>query len=178
MFAVCTRTTAIATARSAVARRWISIAPTKQPLKAIDNSDIDVDAFFKGKKVVLFGLPGAFTPICSNQHVPSYIENADKLKSAGVDTVACVSVNDSFTLKAWSAQLKAESKVEFIADWNAELVKQLGLDIDLSAAGLGVRAKRFSLVVDNGEVVHQNVEENPGQFEVTGADVILKQLAA
>jgi len=141
----------------------------------INNKEVTDDCF-KGKKVVVFGTPGAYTPVCTNQHLPSFVENADKLKEAGVDAIVCVAVNDPFVLKAWSEQLKADGKVTVLSDWNAALVKNLGLDIDLSAAGLGVRSKRFSLIIDNGKITHQNVEAKPGDFTVTGADTILQQL--
>jgi len=144
-------------------------------LRDINNKEV-TDDFFKGKKVVVFGTPGAYTPVCTNQHLPSFVQNADKLKEAGVDAIVCVAVNDPFVLKAWSEQLKADGKVTVLSDWNAALVKHLGLDIDLSAAGLGVRSKRFSLILDNGKITHQNVEAKPGDFTVTGADTILQQL--
>jgi hypothetical protein len=96
--------------------------------------------------------------------LPSFVENSEKLKEAGVDVVACIAVNDPFVLKAWGENLKADGKVTLLSDWNASLVKHLGLDIDLSAAGLGVRSKRFSLIVDNGKITHQNVEAKPGEY--------------
>eukprot|EP01102_Stenamoeba_stenopodia_P005969 TRINITY_DN16673_c0_g1_i1.p1 TRINITY_DN16673_c0_g1~~TRINITY_DN16673_c0_g1_i1.p1 ORF type:complete len:210 (-),score=43.51 TRINITY_DN16673_c0_g1_i1:22-651(-) len=132
--------------------------------------------FFKGKKVVLFGVPGAFTPVCSYQHLTSYIQNAEKLKEAGIDEVVCVAVNDPFVMKAWGEHLKVGDKVTLLSDWNASFVKNLGLDTDLSAAGLGTRAKRFSLIIDNGKVTHQFVEPKPGEVSVTGADTILQIL--
>eukprot|EP01100_Stratorugosa_tubuloviscum_P001851 TRINITY_DN1420_c0_g5_i1.p1 TRINITY_DN1420_c0_g5~~TRINITY_DN1420_c0_g5_i1.p1 ORF type:complete len:185 (-),score=102.80 TRINITY_DN1420_c0_g5_i1:13-534(-) len=145
--------------------------------KLRDISGMEVgQEFFKGRKVVLFGVPGAFTPVCSNTHVPSYLEKAEELKKAGVAAVACVSVNDPFVLKAWSSQLQAEGKVTMLSDWDASFVSSLNLQIDLSAAALGLRAKRFSILVDDGNVVYENVEVTPKEVKVSGAETILQQL--
>eukprot|EP01027_Heterolobosea_sp_BB2_P024088 GEZU01036256.1.p1 GENE.GEZU01036256.1~~GEZU01036256.1.p1 ORF type:complete len:196 (+),score=69.46 GEZU01036256.1:27-590(+) len=132
--------------------------------------------FAPGKRVVVFGVPGAFTPVCSSKHVPSYLESFDKIKQKGVDTVACVAVNDSHVLNAWAEKLNATNKVAMIGDPQAELTKSIGLDVDLTEVGLGIRSKRYSMIVDNGEVVALNVEESPGEFKTSGADTILKQL--
>lgn len=163
----------------AAVARFYSGAPKKNLLgtSVSDDEGTDLkDDFWKNKKVVLFGVPGAFTPVCSNKHVPSFLENLDKLRAKGVDAVACVSVNDRFVLKGWRATLGSTEGLTLLADWNGEFSKHLGMDIDLSAAGLGPRCKRFSMIVDNGNVVQENVELSPGDFEVTSAEAILAQL--
>ncbi len=129
---------------------------------------------FGGKKVVLFGLPGAFTPTCSAKHVPSYVENADALAAKGVDTIACLSVNDVFVMGAWGKDQKVGNKVLMLADGVADFTKKLGLELDLTARGLGVRAKRFAMVVEDGKVTHLNVEANPAEMTVSGAPAVLE----
>lgn len=131
---------------------------------------------FSGKKVVLFGLPGAYTGTCSTTHLPGYVNNAEAIKAKGVDTIAVISVNDVFVMGAWAKEQQTGDKVAVLADWDASYVKALGLDIDLSVASLGVRSKRFSMIVDNGVVSALNIEENPGVVEVTGAEKILEAL--
>jgi glutaredoxin/glutathione-dependent peroxiredoxin len=128
----------------------------------------------KGKKVVIFGLPGAFTPTCSAKHVPSYVQNIDKLKAKGIDEVWCVSVNDAFVMGAWGKDQKADNKVRMMADGSALFTKALGLEMDLTARGMGVRSQRYAMVVDNGVVRALNVEA-PGKFEVSDAETLLKQ---
>ena len=142
---------------------------------SIGPNPVDVDKLTRGKKVVIFGLPGAFTPTCSAKHVPSYLGNFDKLKSKGVDTIACLSVNDAFVMGAWGRDQHADGKVRMLADGSAEYTKKLGLDQDLTSKGLGVRAQRFSMLVDNGVVKALNVEA-PGKYEVSDAETMLKQL--
>ena len=129
----------------------------------------------KGKKIVVFGLPGAFTPTCSAKHVPSYVANIDKLKSRGVDEVWCVSVNDAFVMGAWAKDQKSTGKVCMMADGSAVFIKVFGLEMDLTGRGMGVRSQRYSMLVDNGVVKSLNVEQ-PGKFEVSDADSMLKQL--
>ena len=129
----------------------------------------------KGKKIVVFGLPGAFTPTCSAKHVPSYVANIDKLKSKGVDEVWCVSVNDAFVMGAWGKDQKADGKVVMLADGNGDFTRAVGLELDATANGLGKRSKRYAMVVDNGVVKTLNVEA-PGAFEVSSAEAILKGL--
>ena len=129
----------------------------------------------KGKKIVVFGLPGAFTPTCSAKHVPGYVANIDKIKSKGVDEVWCVSVNDAFVMGAWAKDQKCGGKVRMMADGSATLTKAMGLEMDLTARGMGVRSQRYSMLVDNGVVKSLNVEA-PGKFEVSDADSMLKQL--
>ena len=133
------------------------------------------DDVFKGKKVALFGVPGAFTPTCSNLHMPSFVKNVGNFKSKGVDTVAVVSVNDAFVMDAWKTASKADG-IDFLADGNAEFAKGIDLALDASGNGLGTRVKRFSMVVDNGVVKAINIEEAPGKCELTSGDALLKQI--
>lgn len=137
---------------------------------------VSVSEATKGKKVVIFGLPGAYTPTCSAQHVPGYVANIDALKKKGVDEVWCVSVNDGFVMAAWGRDEKGIGKVRFLGDGSAEFTKKLGLELDLTGGGMGLRMKRFSMFVDDGVVKQLNVEA-PSKFEVSGADTMLKQLA-
>lgn len=127
----------------------------------------------RGKRVVVFGLPGAYTPTCSAKHVPGYVKQLDALRSKGVDEVWCVSVNDGFVMAAWGRDIGALGKVRMLGDGSAELTKKLGLDIDIP--GMGIRCKRFSMLVDNGSVKQLNVEES-GQFTVSSAEAMLEQL--
>lgn len=129
--------------------------------------------FFAGKKAVLFALPGAFTPTCSETHLPGFIVGYDDLAAKGVDVVACLSVNDSFVMKAWRDNQNAEN-ITMIADGGANLTKELGLVLDTSDFG-GIRSQRYSMIIDNGKVTHLNLEEG-GDFKVSGADTILSQL--
>ncbi len=130
---------------------------------------------FKGKKVVLFGVPGAFTPTCHRNHLPSYRDKADEIKAKGVDQIAVISVNDVFVMGAWADASGAKDKIEFLADGSAAFTKATGLDLDLSARGMGVRCKRFSMLVHDGVVKSLDIEENPG-IEQTGADAMMKHL--
>jgi peroxiredoxin len=129
----------------------------------------------KGKRVVIFGLPGAYTPTCSAKHVPGYVALHDSLKAKGVDEIWCVSVNDGYVMAAWGRDEKALGKVRFLGDGAGDLTKKLGLDVDLSGAGLGLRLKRCSLLVEDGEVKQLNIEA-PGKFEVSNAETMLAQL--
>ena len=137
---------------------------------------ITTDELFSGKKVVLFAVPGAFTPTCSAKHVPSYVSNAEALSAKGVDTVACLSVNDVFVMGAWGKDQGVGDKVMMLAGGVGEYTAKLGLELDLSARGLGKRATRFAMVVDNGKVSHLAVEENPGEMSVSGAEAVLGNL--
>jgi peroxiredoxin len=121
--------------------------------------DLSTDEIFKGKKVVLFSVPGAFTPTCSNQHLPSYLKNYDKVKAQGVDTIACMAVNDAFVMEAWGKDKAVGDKILMLADGNGEYTKALGLELDGSKFGLGSRGKRFSMIVNNGVVEKLNVDE-------------------
>lgn len=136
----------------------------------------EVEKETAGKKIAIFALPGAFTPTCSAQHVPGYVQQADKLKAAGVDEIWCVSVNDAFVMGAWGRDQKTTGKVRMMADGSAEWTKALGLTLDLTAKGMGVRSQRFSMLVDNGVVKTLNIEA-PGKFEVSNAETMLGQVA-
>ena len=138
--------------------------------------DVTTQELTAGKKVVLFAVPGAFTPTCHAKHVPSYLENLDALKAKGVDAVACVAVNDAFVLDAWGKAVGSDGKLMLLSDGNATFTKAVGLDFDGSGFGLGTRSKRYSMLVDNGVVKALNVEESPGVMEVSGADRILAAL--
>jgi len=137
--------------------------------------DISTEDIFNGKKVVLFAVPGAFTPTCSAKHLPGFVEKAAELKGKGVDTIACLAVNDAFVMGAWGKAQNTDGKVLMLADGAAAFTKQLGLDLDLTGPGMGIRSKRYAMVVDNGTVKALNVEA-PGAFEVSSADAILKAL--
>ena len=136
---------------------------------------VKTDDFFAGKKVALFSVPGAFTPTCSAKHLPSFLDNADKLKAKGVDTIACVAVNDVFVMRAWGEHNNADGKIVMLADGNGEFARALGLELDATKFGMGMRGKRFSMLVDNGVVKQLNVEE-PGAFGVSSGDHMLGQL--
>jgi glutaredoxin/glutathione-dependent peroxiredoxin len=142
---------------------------------SIGPNTFKVQDITKGKKIAIFGLPGAFTPTCSAKHVPSYLQNMDQLHAKGVDEVWCFAVNDPFVMGAWSRDQKAGGKIRFMADGSAEYTKKLGLDFDLGARGLGMRCQRFSMVVDDGVVKQLNVEQ-AGKYEVSGAEKMLEQL--
>ena len=142
---------------------------------SVGPNPVKVEDLTKGRKVVIFGLPGAFTPTCSAKHVPSYLANYDKLKAKGVDAIACVSVNDAFVMGAWARDQHTGDKVRMLADGSADFAKALGLELDLTARGMGVRCQRFSMLVDNGVVKALNVEA-PGKYEVSDAETMLKQL--
>ncbi len=136
---------------------------------------ISADDIFKGKKVVLFGLPGAFTPTCSAKHVPGYVEHAAAIKAKGVDTIACMAVNDAFVMGAWGKDQNVGDQVLMLADGSHKFTDAAGLVLDLTERGLGVRCERFAMIVDNGVVSAIHVE-GPGEFEVSSAEYILGQL--
>jgi glutaredoxin/glutathione-dependent peroxiredoxin len=131
---------------------------------------------FKGRKVVLFGLPGAFTSTCSNMHLPGYLQNHDAIKAKGIDAIAVTAINDMFVMEAWKRATGADGKIEFLADGNGEFAKAIDLTFDGAAVGLGVRSKRYSMVVEDGIVKCLNIEEQPGKAELSGAEALLKQL--
>jgi glutaredoxin/glutathione-dependent peroxiredoxin len=136
---------------------------------------ITTDQLFKGKKVVLFALPGAFTPTCSAKHLPGFVQNAETIKGKGVDTIACLSVNDAFVMNAWGKDQKVGDKVMMLADGNGDFSKAVGLTMDGTGYGMGTRAQRYAMVVQDGVVKALNVEA-PGAFEVSSAESILKAL--
>ncbi len=136
---------------------------------------LDVAELVKGKKIVLFGVPGAFTPLCSAQHLPGYVELADQIKAAGADEIWCMSVNDAFVMAAWGKQNNVADKVRMMADGSAEYTKALGLDRDLTAGGMGVRCFRFGMLIDDGIVSYLGVEGS-GEFGVSKAETLLEQL--
>ena len=137
--------------------------------------EISTDDFFKGKKIALFAVPGAFTSTCSVKHLPSFVNNAEALKKKGIDAVVCTAVNDPAVLRAWAEQGNATGKVTMLADGNGDLARGLGLEVDLTKAGMGKRSRRYSMVVDNGVVKQLNVEE-PGAFGVSSGDHMLTQI--
>lgn len=138
--------------------------------------DVPVADLTGGKKVVLFAVPGAFTPTCSEKHLPGFLQQATALKAKGVDTIACVAVNDPFVMNAWDKASAIDGQIELYSDGNAEFTKALGLDFDASAAGLGVRSRRYAMVVDDGVVRTLLIEDAPGQAEKSSAEAILATL--
>ncbi|CCV12408.1 peroxiredoxin [Mesorhizobium sp. STM 4661] len=143
---------------------------TADGAKAITTAEI-----FSGKKVVLFAVPGAFTPTCSNNHLPGYLDNYDAILARGVDTIAVVAVNDVHVMGAWARFSGGEGKILYLADGNGDFARSIGLDADLSGGGMGLRSKRFSMIVDDGKVTALNVESKPG-VDASGAAHILGQL--
>ena len=137
--------------------------------------ETSTEELFGGKTVVLFGVPGAFTPTCSAKHLPGFVTQYDALKAKGADVVACMAVNDAFVMAAWGKDQGVGDKVVMIADGSADFTKKLGLELDLTARGLGVRSQRFALVAKGGKVTHVAVEA-PGAFEVSSADAVLAAL--
>ncbi len=134
------------------------------------------DEIFRGKRIVLIAVPGAFTPACSQRHLPGFVERAADIKAKGIDEIACVAVNDAFVMGAWGRDQKAEGKVRMLADGSGDFTRALGLELDLSKGGLGVRSKRYSMLVDDGVVKSLNVEQQPGQVDLSGVEAMLKAL--
>ena len=134
------------------------------------------DDIFKGKKVVLFAVPGAFTPTCNNNHLPGFLQNAGAFKQKGIDTIAVTGVNDVFVMDAWKKATGATGKIEFLSDGNGEFAKALDMTLDGSGFGLGTRSKRYAMLVDDGVVKKLNVEDVAGKAEVSGAENLLKQI--
>jgi peroxiredoxin len=143
---------------------------TSEGIKAVSS-----DEFFKGKKVAVFGLPGAYTRTCSSRHLPGYVQNSAALKQKGIDQIACVSVNDAFVMGAWGKAQNVGDKVLMLADGSGDFTRELGLELDARKAGLGVRSQRYSMLVDNGTVKSLNIEK-PGQFDVSSAEAMLKAI--
>ena len=134
------------------------------------------DEVFKGKKVVLFAVPGAFTPTCSKNHLPGFVKNADTIRGKGIDAIAVTSTNDAFVQDAWKKAADPDNKIEFLSDGNADFAKAIGLDLDASGMGLGTRSKRYSMLVEDGVVKSLNIEDAPGKADISGADNLLKSL--
>ena len=148
---------------------------TLRELTADGTREVSIEGLVRKRRVVLFGLPGAFTPTCSARHVPGYLALADKIKALGVDEIACVSVNDAFVMGAWGRDQHTEGKIRMLADGNADFTRAIGLEENLSGYGMGLRSKRYSMLVDDGVVMTLNIEE-PGKFEVSDAETMLYQL--
>lgn len=144
---------------------------------SIGPNPVDIAKAAAGKTVAVFAVPGAFTPTCSAKHVPSYLQNYDAMKAAGVDEIWCLSVNDPFVMGAWARDQKTDGKVRMLADGDAAFAKATGLTLDLTGKGLGLRSNRYSMLVRDGKVVTLNVEA-PGQFAVSDADTLLAQAKA
>lgn len=137
--------------------------------------DVHTEEFFKGRKIALFSVPGAFTPTCSAKHLPGFVEKSDQIKAKGVSEIVCISVNDAFVMDSWGKDRNVGTKVTLLADGNAEFSRALGLEFDGSAIGFGIRGQRFSMVVEDGVVKTLHVEA-PGKFEVSRAEGILEDL--
>ncbi len=140
--------------------------------------DLELSPLLKGRKVILFGLPGAYTPVCSTQHLPGFVADADKLKAGGVAAIACISVNDPFVMSAWGKEHEVGDKVMMLCDPEAAFTKSLGLSLDLSGLGLGERSKRWSMVVEDGVVATVNVEDSIFDAHVSGAANLLAAVPA
>jgi peroxiredoxin len=134
------------------------------------------DEVFKGKKVVLFAVPGAFTPTCNNNHLPGFLKNADAFKGKGIDAVAVTGVNDVFVMEAWKKSTGAAGKIDFLADGNGDFAKALELSMDGSGGGLGTRSKRYAMLVEDGVVKKLNIEEAPGKAETSSAENLLSSM--
>ena len=145
-------------------------------MKSEGPGSITSDELFKGKRVVLFSVPGAFTPTCSKTHLPGFVQNAAALKAKGIDTIACLAVNDVFVMDAWGKGAGADGKVLMLADGNAAFTKALGLELDASGFGMGIRGQRFALVAKDGVVEKLSVEPSAGQCTVSGGESILAGL--
>jgi glutaredoxin/glutathione-dependent peroxiredoxin len=139
--------------------------------------EISTEDFFRGRKIVLLAVPGAFTPACSQRHLPGFVDKAAEIKAKGIDEIACVAVNDPAVMGAWGKDQKTAGKVTMLADGSGDFARALGLELDLTKGGLGIRSKRYSMLVDNGVVKSLNVEQQPGQVETSGAEAMLKALA-
>ena len=137
--------------------------------------DITTEELFEGKKVIVFGLPGAFTPTCSVSHLPGYVVKSDEIFAKGIDSIICISVNDAFVMAAWGEQHNVDNRVMMIADGSANFTRTVGLDLDLIDRGMGVRSQRYAMVINNGIVEMINIEA-PGKFEVSDAETVLNSL--
>ena len=151
-------------------------AATLRVLTADGIDETTTDALFSGKTVALFAVPGAYTPTCHAKHVPGFLANLDALRAKGVDTVACLAVNDPFVLKAWAKDTDGEGKITFISDGNADFTKAIGMDLDVTAVGLGIRSKRYAMIVEDGVVKVLNIEDVPSSADISSAENLLKAL--
>jgi len=138
--------------------------------------EIDTSTLFDGRKVVLFAVPGAFTPTCNANHLPGYLTNLEAIKAKGVDEVAVVSVNDMWVMNEWAKASGARGKIRFLSDGNLEFTNAVGMEANMSAPGFGMRSKRYSMIVEDGMVTALNIEQAPGTTELSGAAAILEQL--
>jgi glutaredoxin/glutathione-dependent peroxiredoxin len=138
--------------------------------------EVTTDSFFSGKKVVLFAVPGAFTPACSQRHLPGYVDKAADLKAKGIDEIACVAVNDAAVLTAWARDQKSEGRITMLADGSGDFVRAVGLELDLTKGGLGIRSQRYSMLVENGVVKSLNLEPAPGQVDASSAEAMLRSI--
>ncbi|MBV8737027.1 MAG: peroxiredoxin [Alphaproteobacteria bacterium] len=136
---------------------------------------VSSDDFFRGKKVALFAVPGAFTRTCSQRHLPSYVTHADELKAKGVDTIACIAVNDQFVMDAWGKECGADGKIVMLGDGSGDFAREMGLELDRIKEGMGMRTQRYSMLVEDGVIKALNVEQ-PGQYEVSSAEAMLRAL--
>jgi peroxiredoxin len=143
-------------------------------VSADGNEPVQTGSYFKGRKVVLFSVPGAFTPTCSAKHLPGFVEKAGELEAKGIDEIACTAVNDPFVMKAWGAAT-GSPEITMLADGNGDFAKALGLTMDGSGFGLGLRGQRFALIIEDGTVAQVHVEA-PGEFKVSAAEYLLEQL--
>lgn len=139
-------------------------------------ADVSSADIFDGKKIVLFAVPGAYTPTCHLNHLPGYLENRDAILAKGVDEIAVVSVNDAFVMGAWAQSTGGEGKLRYLSDWDASFTKAIGMEMDLSAGTLGQRSKRYSMIVENGQVTALNIEDSPGEAVTSGASKLIEQL--
>ena len=139
-------------------------------------ADVNAAEYCKDRTVVIFALPGAFTPTCSEQHVPGFLSNTDAIKAKGVDAIACLSTADFFVMDAWAKSLGVDGRIDMLSDGNGEFIKATGTELDLSGAGLGTRSMRYAMVVKNGSIEKLLVEENPGKADDSGADALLAAL--
>ncbi len=151
-------------------------AVTLKQMTAAGPTDVPLADYCAGRKVVLFAVPGAFTPTCSETHVPSYMDNAKALRDKGVDAVACVSTGDFFVMNAWGKSLGTGDDVDMLADGNSEFTKAAGMTLDLTAVGLGERSQRYVMILDDGVVTHLAVETDPGSATVSAAEAVLEKL--
>lgn len=139
-------------------------------------SEITVEELTQGRRIVLFGVPGAFTPTCDRNHLPGFVDNVEAIRAKGIDEVAVVAVNDMFVMAAWAKSSGGEGKITFLADGSADFTRAVGLDLDASGFGMGVRSKRYSMLVEDGVVRLLNIEESPREAERSGADALMPHL--